>query len=246
MESERMKNISKALIATAVMLSVSPAFASSVAEITVKGTITPAACTPTLSNGGVVDFGVISVNDLVADAQTLLKVKDLELTISCTAPAMIGFTHIDNRHSSLVDAIGGVRIPSPTGSGSVFGESSRMSGLGLSAGGKKIGSYMVSGSAGKFVADGSVVGLIFNRAGADASWEGLPMGFVTGPNVIPSGGGATNWIYSFGEVGGSSPKPVRNVTGTLQVSASIASSQGLTFEDEVVFDGSSTFTIVYL
>ena len=41
------------------------AHAASTVELTVKGLITPMACTPLLSGGGLVDFGKISRNDLI-------------------------------------------------------------------------------------------------------------------------------------------------------------------------------------
>ncbi|MCK7177133.1 DUF1120 domain-containing protein [Enterobacter cloacae] len=48
-----------------------PAFANSV-DVKVTGTITPDACTATVSNNGTFDYGAISVKDLSATGYTFL------------------------------------------------------------------------------------------------------------------------------------------------------------------------------
>lgn len=59
-----MKNYFAALSATA-LISVAPfAVAASSTDLTVTGVITPQACTPSLSNGGIIDNGKISAKDL--------------------------------------------------------------------------------------------------------------------------------------------------------------------------------------
>ena len=59
-----MKLTLKAL-ATALLISASAAaMAASSVDLSVKGVITPNACTPSLSGGGVVDYGKISAKDL--------------------------------------------------------------------------------------------------------------------------------------------------------------------------------------
>ncbi|MCW2267536.1 hypothetical protein D3C77_117680 [compost metagenome] len=67
---------------------------ASTTEMTVTGTITPYACTPTLSNNGVIDYGPIH-------AQTLdnfqLPDRTLTLSISCGAEAPISLIATDNR-----------------------------------------------------------------------------------------------------------------------------------------------------
>ncbi|WP_122581615.1 DUF1120 domain-containing protein, partial [Pseudomonas viridiflava] len=60
-----------------------PAQAASTAELTVGGLITPMACTPVLSGGGLIDFGKISQQDLNQATGTRLPLKSLTLTVSC-------------------------------------------------------------------------------------------------------------------------------------------------------------------
>lgn len=67
-------NKSLTLACTALLLaSTAPAFAASSVDLTVKGLITPSACTPNLP--GTVDFGKISAKDLNQDSQTQLEAK---------------------------------------------------------------------------------------------------------------------------------------------------------------------------
>jgi hypothetical protein len=69
------------------------------ATLQVKGTITPAACTPTLSNAGIVDFGATSTSEFGA-ANLALGEKDIDLNVSCTGPTKLQFSMTDNRHDT--------------------------------------------------------------------------------------------------------------------------------------------------
>ena len=57
----------KTLLAAILAMSATSAIAANPsAVLKVKGTLTNAACTPTLSNGGVVDYGIINLGMLSA------------------------------------------------------------------------------------------------------------------------------------------------------------------------------------
>jgi type 1 fimbria pilin len=77
----------------------SSAFASST-DLTVTGIITPAACTPNLAGGGVVDFGKISAKDLNPTASTRLPVRTIELTVKCDAATQVALQLADMRAGS--------------------------------------------------------------------------------------------------------------------------------------------------
>ncbi|WP_256590845.1 MULTISPECIES: DUF1120 domain-containing protein [unclassified Pseudomonas] len=67
-----MKKYLAALSATA-LIGVAPfAMAASSVDLTVTGTITPAACMPSISNGGAIDLGKISAKDLNPTTYTLI------------------------------------------------------------------------------------------------------------------------------------------------------------------------------
>lgn len=86
------------LLTTAFVLAgVSSAFAASSTDLTVTGIITPVACTPSLPNGGVVDYGKISVRDLFPTGHTPLQNRTIQLTVNCDASAQFAIRTIDNR-----------------------------------------------------------------------------------------------------------------------------------------------------
>ncbi|MNJ48387.1 hypothetical protein D3C77_435800 [compost metagenome] len=74
-------------------LAATQAFASTV-EMTVTGTITPSACTPTLSNNGVVDYGLVHAESL---DNFQLPDRTLTLSVSCSAETSIAVIATDNR-----------------------------------------------------------------------------------------------------------------------------------------------------
>ncbi|MBD9614779.1 DUF1120 domain-containing protein [Pseudomonas sp. PDM02] len=93
-----------ALSATA-LIGVAPyALAASSTDLTVTGLITPNACTPTLSGGGIVDIGKISAKDLKMTSNTLVNTQPMQLTVACNAANKFALNAIDNRAAtSLAD-----------------------------------------------------------------------------------------------------------------------------------------------
>ncbi|KRP53443.1 DUF1120 domain-containing protein [Pseudomonas poae] len=76
------------------------AFAASNIDLSVKGLITPSACTPGLPNNGDVDLGKISAKDLKQDTYTLLPERTLQMSIDCDASTLFALQGTDNRASS--------------------------------------------------------------------------------------------------------------------------------------------------
>src|SRR3989344_2064591 len=95
-----MKKYLAALSATALIGIAPYALAAPSTDLTVIGTITPNACTPTLSGGGVVDHKTISSNDLNQDKSTNLPDKTLQLSVSCGSAIAFRLKPIDNRIGS--------------------------------------------------------------------------------------------------------------------------------------------------
>lgn len=109
------------LTAALLLTGASSSFAASSTDLTVKGLITPGACNPTLSSGGIVDVGKLSAGDLNQDSETPLPNATLQMNVNCDAPIAFALRGIDNRESSSI---------SPDGYG-----------LGLINGTQKIGAY---------------------------------------------------------------------------------------------------------
>lgn len=89
-----------ALAVTALLTSCTSALAASTVDLTVKGIITPNACTPGLSRNGIVDYGKISAKDLNQTTPTFLPDVTLQLTVDCDGATLFGFSGTDNRSGS--------------------------------------------------------------------------------------------------------------------------------------------------
>ncbi|WP_223885393.1 DUF1120 domain-containing protein [Nocardia colli] len=87
-----------------VTISLQPAGRASSVDLSVTGMITPSACTPSLSNGGVVDYGKISAKDLNSDRETNLGDRTLQLSVTCEAASLYALQAVDQRASSATRA----------------------------------------------------------------------------------------------------------------------------------------------
>lgn len=83
-------------------LTATPAFSASTAEVTVKGIITPSACTPALSDNGIVDHGRVPARSLNQYEFSNLPSKVLDLNVSCNEPVLFVLVGVDNRAASSV------------------------------------------------------------------------------------------------------------------------------------------------
>ncbi|APC15804.1 hypothetical protein BLL42_08685 [Pseudomonas frederiksbergensis] len=88
------------LLGAMLLASSASAFAASSVDLTVTGLITPSACSPTLSNGGTVDYGKISVRDLKPDQPTSLPTQEVQLNVNCDAATLMALEAKDNREGS--------------------------------------------------------------------------------------------------------------------------------------------------
>ena len=125
------------------------AFAASTTDLSVRGSITPSACAPLISGGGVVDFGKMSVNSLNADQHTALPNQSMQLSVRCEAPTFFTLNTIDNRSGSSANH-------------------DRWHGLGMTPNDEKLGgsAFHLYNS----VADGAAVRVIVSDDGG-VSWE---------------------------------------------------------------------------
>ena len=211
-----MKNV---LIALALLSS--NALAASTAELTVKGLITPMACTPQLSSGGLVDFGKISRNDLNLTNGTRLPHKYLTLTVNCNAAGRFALRMRDNRD------------------GTAHVNSEIFYGLGLDTAGNKIGVYSVSFDPKQTVVDDLAV-----VYGTESTTGGLAW---RTSNLNPIDVGSRS-LLGFTDVAGSmaGPSAIQTLTSTLKLEATINARQNLDLSVETPMDGSATLEVVYL
>ncbi|UXV20782.1 DUF1120 domain-containing protein [Pseudomonas fluorescens] len=93
---------SRVFITAALLLAgISNVVAASSVDLGVVGVITPSACTPTLSNNGVVDHGKISVQDFPDSGNKQLPTVTLQLVVTCNAPMLMAVKPTDNRAGSV-------------------------------------------------------------------------------------------------------------------------------------------------
>ena len=77
----------------------SSAYAAETVDLTVSGTIQPAACEPTLASN-VIDYGTISQADLNTDTPTALPARTVGMTVNCSAVTLWGLRGVDLRAAS--------------------------------------------------------------------------------------------------------------------------------------------------
>lgn len=73
------------------------AFAASSTDVNVSGTITPSACAPVLSNGGVIDHGKMTAKDLQPASPTRLTPAEMRLEVLCEGETFFTLSTVDNR-----------------------------------------------------------------------------------------------------------------------------------------------------
>lgn len=193
------------------------AFAASTVDLAVRGTITPSACTPGLSQGGQIDFGKIPARDLSADSPTRLPTVILKLTVNCAAPTLFALRSKDNR------------------AGSAYLDDGYTYGMGLINGNEKVGGYLLTlrdpvSSTAQLSTLTSVNGGV--------SWWNFPQGvFLVWHNLSAFGNN---------DSGVAAPMPLLDVTSDLYVESRIAPANGLTLDQQVPLDGAATLDLIYL
>lgn len=204
------------LTAALLLTGTSSAFAASSTDLTVTGIITPAACTPSLANGGVVDYGKRSAKDLNPTTHTSLGVETIQLTVNCDASTQFAIITSDNRPNTA----------------SVNGNAAF--GLGLINGNEKLGWYSMDFI--NPVADALVKTIVSYDKGE--RWEQSYGGDMKARDSWLSFGSRTGGAWA--------PDFLQNVTLDLVVNTQIAPANSLTLTDEVTLDGSATLQIEYL
>ncbi|TVT81293.1 DUF1120 domain-containing protein [Pseudomonas sp. H3(2019)] len=213
-----------ALTALAAALLISPltcAFATSKVDLSVKGLITPTACTPTLSSAGLVDYGKISRQALSVDKRTRLRDETLELSINCNAPARFALRMRDNRD------------------GSAIVNSEIDYGLNLDHSRNKVGLYSLH-----FDPASTVVNTWPQVYRTDSTTGGLAWS-TSRADTLPI---AARSYLGFTDVSGSTAGPIaiQHLSSRVTLQTVIAPTSTLDLSDDVLLDGSAILEVVYL
>lgn len=190
-------------------------------EAVLRARFAPAACEPTLSNGGKVDLGTLTKNDLNADKGTRLPPRSLMLSISCDAPASFALVMHDNR------------------AGSATVNSDIYYGLGRDSRNNKIGLYSLNFDPADASADSFARLYRTDSTTAGVAWSS------SSSSSIPIG---QRSYLAFTDTAGSSAGPVliQNLSTTVTVEAVIAPTDSLDLSSAIELDGAGTIEIIYL
>jgi len=182
----------------------------------------PAACTPTLSNGGHVELGKLSIGDLSIDKDTLLAPRPLSLSVTCDAPTTFAVRMQDNRQGSATGATDETTF-----------------GLGLDASRQKIGRYRLLFDPSHIAADSFAH--VFNTF---SSTGGLPWSSASARITAVGANRYLVFSNTSGSTGG--PTAIQHLSATLSLEATIAPLGTLDLGNEVRLDGAGTLEIHYL
>ncbi|MBV6693994.1 DUF1120 domain-containing protein [Serratia quinivorans] len=226
----RMQSNARALV---LFSSLSMPLLAQSSDLSVIGTITPRACTPTISDGGVIDYQTIDPALLSADAYTALAEQTADFSISCSAPAKVAVRAINGRANTLAGATEGVsgfaRAPVPLLDG-LWGAA----GLGLN-GTAKIGGFTAAYDASTLIADGAAVRTLYST-NSGGSWR-ISTGDLFSSTVA--------MVIGFAASGTTTPIAFTNLSGTLRVQAYINKTSELDLTSAITLDGLVTLELIY-
>lgn len=210
-------------------------------DLRVVGTLIPGACTPTLGNSGVIDYGYITASQLNPDAYTPLAVKSIELTIICTAPAKIAIKAVNNRPGTVAGGVeNGVSLAAPSPVALFEGAFHAVVGLGLN-GSVPIGGYALRAVGGSFRADDNDVVNIWQNADNDPdNWD-----LTTNATSLYTVNSTFRHI-SWAAPGTDLPLAFTMLNGQLEVQAYINHRELLNLSNAIQLNGLTTIEIVYL
>lgn len=209
------------------------AFASDSADLKISALFEAGACTPSLSNGGEVNFGHIPLGNLNKTSTNQLGSRFLTLTIACIEVTPVGWAVTDNKKESTQT----LKIKTPKYNNEDLSDVNYEFGLGKTAAGVKLGAYAIYTDINNVMADGIKVDVMF-RTGS-GSWSKSGAGEVKNDPTFTL---ATTMLVS----GSYSPVAAKTFSWPLKVTAAIQDTNTLSIGDSTALDGSSTISLFYL
>lgn len=199
--------------------------ATTVAELTVRGTIKPAACNLTMTGAGVVNYGDIASSTLNPAAFSPLREMTLPLSVSCgTSAAKFGLSFKDLQAASKVPG-----ILSALGAG--YTEVHNY-GLGTVSG-RKTGGFAITLR--DLKSSGTTLYPIMRASASTTSWQS-------------SDGKAAQFPVQHSWRNGASltPASISQLSGTIAVRAVINKTQDLDLSRDVTLDGRASLELNYI
>lgn len=229
-----MKKMMKTTCALAVLAASCNVMAESV-DMRVTGAVTPIACKPEISNNGVLDYGSINTSYLEKDDIKFLPVKNVTMTINCSAPAKVAVLATNARPGTTLSE----NEEGPAGTAKPLrntgmGTSGGVAGLGLN-GDKKIGAYglVIVGA----TIDGERASNL--RSNDKQTWSTLYH------DAFFSDNGGYKYI-SWRVPGATEPAAFKNLSVNISVSTYINKASELDLTKPIKLDGQTNFEMFYL
>ena len=223
----------KVLLATALSLCVTSAFAANpTAVLKVRGTLTNAACTPALSNGGTVDYGTINLGSLNPTNVNQLGQKNIDLTINCAAATRVSWNMVDDR----ADTNANLEVANARFDGDSLTSTDQTFGVGKTAGNVNIGSYSLFVKTDSVKADNVTVDPII-RSGTSGAWTKSVNGSAQGQSLRD---------FTVATTGSVDPMAFQTATFPLVTSLAIDKTSTLAITDDTNLDGQITISLRYL
>jgi hypothetical protein len=228
-----MKTMQKTMLASTSL----PVLAESV-DVRVIGNITPTACTPTLTGGGTNDYGVIPPASLSNTAFTVLPEKQIDISITCDAPAKVSIKTINGRPNTVAGSTEGAggTAKNPDGVTLLGSTNIAVAGLGPDST-DKIGGHAMRIAQGTAVADGSGVDVLTSDD-MNATWAKSTTGSIFNQS-------RTRHV-SWGATGTTIPVAFETFNAKLGAQAYINKASELDLSKPVALDGLTTIELVYL
>lgn len=211
-------NASTAIAALTLTMS-SFVYAADTAEIKITGRLTPASCTPTIANNGVIALGNISKPSLNETQDTLLSQQQIGFTITCDAAAKIAVGLKDMRASSV----------SPNAPQSSYG-------LGFQGNSTPIGYANYTLMTNTLKGDGASVAPI--QSNDLTAWQAS--------SGAPAFDPVATTKFGFATTGTATPAAFTTYAGRISLDAGITKAEDLDFTSSFNLDGLAIFEVFYL
>jgi type 1 fimbria pilin len=225
-----MTMLHKIAVACALLGAAGAASAQSI-EVKVTGAIVPAACTPTLTGGGVIDYGNIPATTLKAAETNLLPLKTVDFSVSCDKAIKVGFKTVSNR----LEVAPGIEATANTiGSNAV----PQMFGLGMDSAGAPIGAWVARFNPTSATVDAAANDLLVS-ADAGKTWGSDDNG-----RWVGAVGNAQ--VHTFGAKATLAPAAGQVFAAKIDVEAMIDQASKLDTSKRIPLDGSATLEMVYI
>ncbi len=227
--------------AMAVALAMSSSAYAVSFDLGVTGTITPAACVPSVGSSTIA-LGTIPTETLSADSETVLPLKNTSFSITCDAPVKVALKATDNRSGTVI---------TPSKNLSLFndsillypGQAYAAFGLGTDGDDNKIGLWVPALNVSSISTDTDSSVDVLYTSNDGISWGKISLDYAQISNAT---GGAANSMKSFAKTGELTPMAFTTLSGTIAVQPVIAPTSALDLSEAINLNGSATIELVYL